>query len=241
MENSIFTGLSRQMALETQMDIIANNVANMSTPGYRAQNMVFSEYVEDPKGADDPLSMVIDYGHYQNNTPGPIRQTGNPLDIALQGPGYIGIVTPEGTMYSRAGAFQLNTKGELVTGAGHQVAGAGGGPIVIPEGSTEVKIAEDGSVTTGEGQIGQIMVAEFENVQDLEATGNGLYKTDAAAITPAENTRVMQGMLEGSNVNSILEMTRMIDVLRAYQSTQRMLQNEHDRERNMIRTLSQSR
>lgn len=240
MENSIFVALSRQVALRTQMSVIANNVANMSTPGYRSQNMVFTEFIEKPRGAGDPLSMVLDYGHYQNSSPGPIRQTGNSLDIALQGPGYIGVTTPDGTMYTRAGAFQLNANGELITGAGHQVAGAGGGPIIIPEGTKEVKITEDGSVTTEEGEIGQIMIVEFENIQELEAMGNGLYKTEATAA-PAANTRVMQGMLEGSNVNAILEMTRMIDVLRAYQSTQRMLQSEHDRQRNMIRKLSATR
>ncbi len=244
MENSIFVGLSRQIALREQMDIISNNVANMSTPGYRSQNMVFTEFIDKPSRApdtetNDPLSMVLDYGHYQVTAPGSIRQTGNTLDVAMEGPGYFGIQTPDGVMYTRAGNFQMNVNGELVTGTGNLVADAGGGTITIPQEATDIKITKNGSITTSEGEVAQLMVVEFENVQELEAMGNGLYKTDAAA-NPAEQTRVLQGMLEDSNVNSVLEMTRMIDVLRAYQTTQRMMQGEHERQRTMIQRLSRS-
>lgn len=220
------------------MDIIANNVANMSTPGYRAQNMVFTEYLSDPKGNTDPLSMVEDYGQFQSTEAGPMQFTGNPLDVSLQGPGFIGVQTNNGIMYTRAGNFQINVNGELVTGAGNLVAGSGGGPIIIPEGSTDLKIGHDGTISTSEGDLGQIMVTEFDNQQDLEATGNGLYKAPDGAGIPAENTSVMQGMLEGSNVKAVLEMTRMIDVLRAYQQTQKILSDEHERQRNMIQKLS---
>lgn len=239
MENTIYAGLSRQMALQAQMDIVANNIANMSTPGYRGQNMVFTEYLSEPKGIEDPLSMVVDYGHYQNTAAGPIRQTGNPLDIALQGKGYFAVQTNEGQMYTRAGNFQINVNGELVTGAGHLVSGEGGGPIIVPQGARDIYVDENGAVATEEGEIGRLQIVEFENEQELEATGNGLYKTEAAAL-PADETRVMQGMLEDSNVTPILEMTRMIDVTRAYQSTQRMLQSEHERQRTMIQRLSRS-
>src|SRR5687768_13684666 len=103
MENSILVGFSHQMALKQQMDTIANNVANMSTPGYRAQNMVFTEYLAKPKGIEHPLSMVMDYGQFQSTEAGPMQRTGNPLDVALEGPGYFGVQTPEGVMYTRAG------------------------------------------------------------------------------------------------------------------------------------------
>lgn len=227
------------MALRSQMDLIANNIANMNTNGYRAQNMVFTEFVEKAAREDsmkDPLSMVLDYGHYQNTAPGSMKRTENPLNIAIEGPGYIGIQTPEGTMYTRNGDFQININGELVTGTGHLVANSGGGPIIIPAGTSEIQITEDGVVATEDGEVAQIMLSEFENLQTLEAVGNGLYKTESPAL-PAENSRAIQGMLEGSNVNPVLEMTRMIDVLRAYQSTQNMLQSEHDRQRAMIRQM----
>ncbi len=243
MENSIYVGLSRQVALKAQMDAIANNVANMSTPGYRAQNVVFTEYIEDPRNnPTDPLSMVLDYGQFQTTTPGPMRQTGGQLDVALSGPGYLGVQTASGeTMYTRAGNFQINELGELITGSGHKVASTGGGNIVIPADATEIKITKDGSISSDRGEIGQLMVVEFENLQDLEATGNGLYRANPdSPPTPATKTTVAQGMIEDSNVTPVLEMSRMIDVHRAYEQTIRMLQAEHDRQRNMIQKLSKA-
>lgn len=245
MENPIYIGLSRQVALRAQMDLISNNVANMSTPGYRAQNMVFTEFVEKLDGKhdslkrQDPISMVLDYGHYQVNEPGPMQFTGNQTDVALEGPGYIGVQIPgsDQTLYTRAGNFQVNVNGELVTGRGHLVLGEGGGPITVPEDAKTIKIAEDGAIATEEGEIGRLQVVEFDNLQDLEARGDGLYQTTQQA-NPAANTRVIQGMLEGSNVKPVLEMTRMIDVLRSYQQTQRLLQSEHERQRTMIQRLS---
>lgn len=239
MENAIFVGLSRQVALQNQMTIIANNIANMNTSGYRAQNAVFREMIEDPKGIEDPLSMVLDYGQFQNTAPGPMRSTENPLDVALQGPGYLGVASGDETLFTRAGSFHVGINGELLTGAGDIVASTGGGPIIIPPEAKDLRITKDGTVTTNDGALGQIMVVEFENVQALEPTGNGLYRTDEAG-NPAQKTQVLQGMLEGSNVNAVLEMTRMIDVSRAYQSTQRMLESEHERQRGMIQKLGQS-
>lgn len=245
MENPVYIGLSRQVALRAQMDLIANNVANMSTPGYRAQNMVFTEFLEKPQGKhdslkrQDPISMVLDYGHYQVNEPGPMQFTGNPTDVALNGPGYMGVQIPgsDQTLYTRAGNFQVNINGELVTGRGHLVLGEGGGPITIPEDAKEIKIGENGSVATEDGEVGRLMVVEFDNLQALETRGDGLYQTEQQG-NPAANTRVIQGMLEGFNVKPVLEMTRMIDVLRSYQQTQKLLQSEHDRQRTMIQRLS---
>lgn len=239
MENSIFVGLSRQVALQKQMDTVANNIANMSTPGYRTHNLVFTEFVEKMKGNPDPLSMVLDYGQYQNLDPGPLKQTGNTLDVAIQGKGWFGIQTAEGVQYTRAGNFQVNANGELVDGRGRLVADAGGGTITIPAGETEVMISEDGSIATPDGVVGQLMLVEFASQQPLEPQGNGLYKTDQPPL-PAAESRIMQGMLEGSNVNPVVEMTRMIEVSRAYQSTQRLIMAEHDRQRTMIQKMTQT-
>lgn len=244
MENSIYTGLSRQMALRQQMDIVANNVANMSTPGYRGQNMVFAEYLHQPKLSQGkaelggPLSMVMDYGHYKNTAPGPMKQTGNPLDLALHGPGWFGVQSEDGVKYTRAGNFTLNQLGELVTSAGYPVVDDNGGIIAIPPDAREIRIAANGAISTEDGQIAQLMVVEFENQQGLRATGNGLYESDEDGL-PAEQTTVMQGAIEGSNVNPVLEMTRMIDVMRSFQSTQQLLQGEHERQRTMIQRLTQ--
>lgn len=238
MENSLYVGLSGQVALEEKMALIANNVANASTPGYRAQNAVFKEFISDQKRMKEDVSLVYDYGQYQVTDPGPIKVTGNALDVAVVGPGFLGVQTPEGVQYTRAGNFSLNALGELVNARGMKVADQGGGTISIPPDAKYVTIDEKGTVSTDQGAVGSLMVAEFKDYQKLEPAGNGLYKTEEQA-SPAAQTRVLQGKLEGSNVQTVLEMTRMIDVLREYQSVQRVMQSEHDRQRTAIQRLTQ--
>lgn len=240
MENSIYLGLSRQKTLQTNMTITANNIANMNTPGYRAQNMLFSEYLSDPRGAEDELSFVYDRGQYKTTTSGPVQQTENPLDIALVGSGFFGVQGPGGQVaYSRAGNLQIGLDGSLQTSAGFPVRGAGGGTIVIPDDASEVKIDNKGAVSTQNGQIGQIEIVEFASIQNMKAFGDNMYITEDAAI-PATRTAVKQGFLEGSNVNAISEMTSMIDVSRAYQSMQQAMQQENDRLRNAIQKLTRT-
>ena len=130
MENSIYIGLSRQMALRTNMDIVANNIANMNTSGFRGQNPVFREYISDPVKGDDPLSFVSDYGQYQMSDPGPLTQTGNDLDVALVGKGFITVQRPDGsTGYTRDGSFHMRRDGTLVTSTDMPVMGGGSSPV----------------------------------------------------------------------------------------------------------------
>lgn len=241
MENSIYLGLSKQLALRTDMAIIANNLANMNTTGYRGQNTLFQEYVSDPKGNEDPLSFVYDYGHYQVTKEGPVSQTGNQLDIALGGPGFIGVthLDTNETVYTRAGDFQMDVAGTLITSAGHPVASAAGAAITIPAGSEFIKIDNNGVVSNQDGALGTIMIVEFEDIQSMEALGDNLYKTGADAV-PATETVVKQGYLEGSNVNSIVEMTRMIDTLRTFQSQNDIMKKENERLRTAIQKLTKT-
>lgn len=238
MENAVYTGLSRAIALQRDMDTLANNIANMNTPGFRAQYMMYTEEIEKQKGMSDPLSMVLDYGQWMSNKPGSMQLTENPTDAALQGPGFFGIQGPGGeTMYTRSGNFAVNVKGDLVSAEGNPILNDGGAPIVIPADTTEIHIAEDGTISNQDGQIARLMVKEFDNINDLDPVGDNMYKTTAEAKN-ATKTRVMQGLLEGSNVNPVLEMTHMIDVHRAYQNVQRMLQSENERQRTMIQRLT---
>lgn len=243
MENSIYLGLSRQMVLRTNMDTIANNIANMNTPGYRGQNIMFDEYLSKHSRtgdveADDPLSFVLDIGQYQNTEPGPIRVTGNPFDVSIIGPGFMGVSGPGGKIaYSRAGNFGMAPDGTLLTSAGYPVASAGGGPIIIPEGSTEIKIDNKGFVSNQDGEVGQIMLVEFENLQSLKPAGNNLYVTDDAPL-PADNSVLKDGQFENSNVQPVLEITKMIDTLRSFQSVQNVLQTENERLRTAIQRLT---
>lgn len=238
MENGIYIGLSRQMALRDNMDTIAQNIANISTPGYRAQNMLFEEYIDKEKGDFDKMSFVNNRGQYMTTEPGSMSVTGNPLDFALAGPGFMGVQDPSGkTAYTRAGNFQMDANGTLLNAAGLPVLSAGGAPITIPQGSTEVNVDDKGMISNQDGQLGQLMLAEFTNLQKLNPIGNNLYSTDEAPL-PATNTRVKQGIVEGSNVKPVLEMTRMIDTLRSYQSLNNVLQTENERLRGVIQKLT---
>lgn len=238
MENSIYVGLSRQVVLQSQMDMVANNIANLSTPGYREQNLLFKEYVADPMGQDHPYSMVYDYGQYTSTRPGVTATTGAPLDVALQGPGFFTITTPQGPRYTRAGNFSMNANGEIVTSTG-QVVG-NGSAIVVPRDAKEIHIGEDGTVSTENGAVGRLEIVEFNNTDQLVREGNGLYVApNGAQPGPATNTRAMQGMLEGSNVEGVTEITRMIGILRDYQSIQKLLQSEHELQQSLIQKLTQ--
>lgn len=238
MDSSLYVGLSRQIVLKRSLEMTANNIANAQTPGYRAQNPMFEEFVSKPKTAKEPLSLVYDKGQYDTTTPGPAQFTGGSYDVALTGPGFFNIRTLTGeTMYTRAGNFTVDSTGMLVTSSGLQVGGTGGTPILIPPGSTEVKILPDGVVNVDGNIIGNIGMSEFANVQDLEPQGNGLYSAKSNP-TPATETTMKQGMIEGSNVNTITEMTRMIDVSRTYEQTMAMMKNESDRALGAIQKLA---
>ncbi len=238
MENSIYLGLSRQMVLRTNMDIVANNIANMNTAGFRAQNPVFEEYVSKPVNGD-PLSFVSDYGQYQMTDPGPLTQTGNDLDVALVGNGFITVQMPDGsTGYTRDGSFHLRSDGTLVTTTDRPVMG-NGGVIVLPTDATEINIDENGVISDESGPVSQIGVVEFENVQLLEPVGHNTYTCPQAGVE-AQNTTVAQGFVEGSNVKPVIEMTRMIEILRNSQSTQKVLNSEHERMREAIQKLTKT-
>ena len=239
MENSIYVALSRQVGLAEKMAVTANNIANVNTPGYRSQNMVFNEFLADPRGLEDPLSQVLDYGHYQNTAPGSFQSTGNPLDIAIQGNGYLGVQTPDGLAYTRNGRMSLNINRELVNPAGLPITDEGGNAITIPADAKDIIIAQDGTISSENGTISKLKLVQFENEQDLEASGDSLYRT-AQAEQPVTGSNIIQGAYENSNVQAVLEMTRMIQTSRNFQSIHNMMQNEHDRQRTMIQRLTRN-
>jgi flagellar basal-body rod protein FlgF len=240
MESSLYVGLSRQIVLNRAMALVANNVANANTAGYRAQNPMFKEFISKERYDKNDLSMVYDEGQYDSTQAGTIQLTGNPYDVALSGPGFIGVQTPSGQIqYTRAGNFTVNNNNELVTSSGFKVAGPGGDGISIPTGATEVKITDEGEVAADGNIVGRIGVFEFDNLQDLKPEGNNLYSAPVAG-RPAIETKMIQGSLEGSNVNAIQETTRMIEILRSYQSTMRMVQNEQERQVSAIQKLAKT-
>lgn len=233
MENSLYITLSRQEALRRQLDVVSNNIANMNTTGFKSQRMLFLEYLERPDRQGDRMSFVQDFGLQRNIDAGPITVTNNELDVALRGDGYFAVETLTGTRYTRGGAFQLNTNREIVDRSGLPVLDTNNQRIVIPADATQIHITGNGSVSTELGPIGQMKVVTFADEQRMMELGGGLYEANQEEIA-VEQPQITQGAIEGSNVQSVVEMTQMIDVLRTYQSVQRMIDTEHERIRGAI-------
>ena len=236
MENTIFIGLSRQMALRRQMDVVANNMANMNTTAYKRQTVLFQEYLVDA-GTDGETSYVIDYGLARDITEGRLEKTDNPFDIAITGRGYLVVETEEGPRYTRNGRLHLNEEGVLVASSGDPVLGQDGSEVVISAADGAIEIAADGTISTLLGVIGRLDLVTFENSQALQPGAAGLYNTEETPI-PATDARIRQGLLERSNVEPIVEMTNMINVLRSYQSSQKLLDTDHDLIRKAIESLA---
>lgn len=225
------------------MDVIANNVANLGTTGFKAESMLFEEYLmpEAEWTADRPqdreMSYVEDVATIRDFSPGALVQTGAPLDVAINGKGWFVINTPDGERYTRNGAFLLNQAGELVTSEGYQVLGESG-PMIFGTNDTGVSIASDGTISTDAGNKGRLRIVEFETDMALKPEGSSLFSTDQTA-TIMTQPRVAQGVLEKSNVQPILEISRMIEVNRAYQSLAAMMERSDQLRRSAISDLAE--
>jgi flagellar basal-body rod protein FlgF len=223
MENALLVGLSAQIALRRNMDIIANNLANVSTTGFKRETPMFEELlapVEADTSSMREISFVRDWGILRDMTSGALLQTGSAFDVAVEGDGMLVVRTPEGDRYTRDGHMKLDPQGTIVTSNGDPIVGEGG-PITLPPGATEIKIAQDGTISTKEGPLGRLSIVAFPTGA-LHKQGKNLYAADIAP-QPATSTRVLQGMIERSNVEPVYEMTQMIEVLRAYQHSTEQL------------------
>jgi flagellar basal-body rod protein FlgF len=238
MENLSYIGLSQQMSLYHQMDVVANNIANMNTPGYKSQDMLFKEYLNSTPTEGEKISQVQDYGTFRDTKQGSLTQTSNSLDAALQGDGYFTVQTAQGIRYTRNGSFSLDSGGNIVTQTGDQVQSSDGKPITLPQGTTQITIMEDGEVATEQGTIGAFKLVKFADEQSLIALGGGLYDAQGAAEQAIDKPKVMQGFIEGSNVQPITEMNKMINITRMYEAVQHMLMTDHDDARQMIQKLT---
>ena len=228
MENSLTIALARQSVLARQMDVIATNLANLETAGFKAENMIFSEYLE--KTTDgEILSLVHDVGFVRDLSEGPMVGTQSPLDLAVHGEGYFTIKTPDGERYTRHGVFQLDGSGQIVTTEGKPVLNSGGSPITVPLGTASITITRDGTISADAQEIGQIKLVSFENPQALSKVGSGLYEAVGQSPTADADSEVLQGMIENPNVKGVIEMTRMIDTVRSYQAATKLADNEHQR------------
>lgn len=244
MDNTKYIALSRQMALWKQMDIVSNNMVNMNTSGFKQDDAIFASYLTQTKNAEGfgqvPVYFTQDFGMYKDFREGVIQHTGNTFDLALQGDAFFAVETPEGERYTRKGQFQLNADGMLVTSEGYAVMSENNEPFFIAPGEKEISITESGDVYTENGVIGTIKTVSFENNQKLLKVADTMFEnTDGNMMQPADNAKVIQGAVEKSNVDPIVEMTKMIKLQRSYEMVQSMIDEEHERLSNTISTYSQ--
>lgn len=234
--------LSRQAVLRREMSVIANNIANMNTGGFKGEKMLFIQHLTKNPNADGmagrELTFVRDVATVRDLSAGALEQTGGPLDVAIAGEGFFAVETPNGEQYTRAGRFRLDDGGQLVTLAGNPVLSDAGQPLFFAPEETNITISGDGTVSTENGPLGKLRVVTFENPQGLRPVQNGLYRAgDDNTPVDVERPQVAQGMLEKSNVVPVIEMTNMIEVSRSYQSISKFIEKEDDRIRRMVRDL----
>lgn len=235
MSNTGYITLSRQTGLLGEMRIVANNIANAATTGYRQQGLVFSEYV---KSAPRQSSLSMTRAQVRNTSQeqGAVNRTNGQFDFAIEGEGFFLVETPAGNRLTRAGSFSPDADGNLVTPNGFRVLDTGGAPVFVPGTVTDIHVASDGTISAEGAPIGEIGLYLPSDQTGMMREDGVMFRSDAG-VEPAENARVLQGFLESSNVNPMLQIARMIEIQRAYEMGQSFLQSEDQRLRNAVKTL----
>lgn len=241
MDNSLLVSLSQQLAAYRSMDVIANNIANASTPGFKRETAKFEEYVtyvrpSETQTGPQALSFVKDAGVVRDLGQGELNSTGATLDFAINGKGFFAVQTPAGMRYTRDGHFSLNQDGQLVTSDGYAVQGDGGAITITPD-DGNVSVGADGTISSilngAANQIAKLQVVTFPNERAMTKVGSNLYSTTQAA-TPSTESTVAQRMLEGSNVKPVIEISHMVEVMRAYEMTATMTNSQEQLMRQAI-------
>jgi flagellar basal-body rod protein FlgF/flagellar basal-body rod protein FlgG len=240
MSNSLLIGLSRQVALSRELDVVANNIANMNTTGFKADGSIFEEYLSPTArtsaATNNKVSFVRDRGTWHDMTQGPTEHTGNPLDVAVDGDGFLVVQTPRGERYTRNGSLQLGPTGNLMTADGFPVVGDSG-PITLQPNDREISISANGTISVRAGTSiidsvrGKLRIVSFDQAQRMQLTKDGAGTFAApSSVTPQADTssRIVQGAIEKSNVRGVVEITRMIEISRSYSSVAAMLQQQSE-------------
>lgn len=234
MDAAGYTTLNRQSGLMREMGVVANNIANSSTTGFRREGVVFSEYVA-ALDQGPSLSMAHASGRHVDLTQATLSQTGGQFDLAIEGDGFFLVDTPQGERLTRAGSFVPSPEGELMTPDGYRLLDAGGSPVFVPPQTRSVAVARDGTLSADGQPVAQIGLWKPADPLSLRHQSGTLFA--AGEVEPAEGARILQGMLEDSNVEPVSEIARMIEVQRAYELGQKFLDAEDERVRGVITTL----
>ena len=219
-----------------EMNLVANNIANSATTGYRQQGLIFSEYLTNGVGKA-PVSMANGNVERTSFLQGAFKQTGNPLDLAIEGDGFFLIDTPRGERLTRSGNLILSTEGSLITHQGFAILDEARSPVFVPPDAKEINVAADGTLSADGEILGQIGLMKPIEPQDMTRE-DGVKFAFLGAVTPAENNRVLQGFVEKSNTDPLQQIARMIEVQRAYEMGQSFLTAEDERIKKAIDVLT---
>lgn len=235
MDNAAYTTITRQSGLLREMQIVANNIANAATTGFRQEGLIFSEYVQSVEGGG---SLSMGYGNVKQTSfqQGTLTQTGGTFDFAIEGDAFFLIETPSGERLTRAGSFSPNGEGDLVTHDGHRVLDVGGAPVFVPPGEA-ISVASDGTLSTNGNLLGQIGLVAPNDPLGMVREGGVMFRADDG-YAPADTARVLQGFTEASNVDPIGQIARMVEVQRAYEMGASFLESEDERVRAAIASLT---
>jgi flagellar basal-body rod protein FlgF len=233
-DDTTIINLSHLMALQKRFDLVANNIANSRTTGFRSQQLSFQEYLQPSKGqeigvpGEPPPSMVQAAYAFTSSVAGAVQITGNPLDLAIQGNAYFAVQTTEGVRYTRDGSFSLDGTGRLVTLSGQPVLSDNGVVTVSPQ-AGGIKIDPDGQVSTKQGTVGRLRLVRFPGGANLQAAGGNLIQSNQPPTDIQAGTATMlQGAIELSNVEATMEMTRATEITRSYELAAKLLKESQD-------------
>jgi len=237
MQNALYVALSSQMALEKRLTTIADNVANAGTVGFRATGVKFEDLVTGPTTRSVSFASAGDT--YLSTANGGVKQTGNPFDFAVRGDAWFGIQTPAGTVMTRDGRFALDQNGQLVTHQGYPVLDAGGAPMQLDPRNGPPVVGADGMMTQNGAQVGAIGLFTFDPGASFQRFGNSgiIPSGQPEPVVDRVDAGVVQGFVEESNVNPVLEMSRLIMVQRAFENTAALIRNTDASFQDAIKTL----
>jgi len=234
MDATVYVTLGRQSGLMREMQAVANNIANISTSGFRREGVIFAEHVTRLQG-EPSLSMAHGTARHVDLGQGGLTQTGGAFDFAVQGAGFFQLETPEGTQLTRAGSFTPNADGDLVTSDGLRLLDSGGAPIFVPPDAGQIAVSRDGTISADGQPLARVGLWQPLDLNSLAHRAGRRFS--AGELEPVDDPVILQGVVEESNVNPVLEVARMIDVQRAYEMGQKLLDREDDRVRAVIQTL----
>lgn len=230
MSTGLWSAVSGALGQQTALDATANNLANARTSGYRADRVVFREYLSAAQAADPSQRPAIVSSATADMTPGAIEQTDRPLDVAIDGEGFFAVQTPAGERYTRAGSIQMSSDGELTVG-GNRLLDESHSPLTLPAGTRDVRVSSNGTVLANGQELGRVLVVRFDPNTALEKDGAVLLRAPAGVAGTPSEPKLLEGCLEGSNVSVVKGMTELVSQNRGFDALSRAIETFGEMER----------